>query len=157
MSDPRNPAQEQTISVSPGKSPNAASFGDNSPAPPRSAAGGGTLTQAVPRDGDPPSEERVPLQEQLVQAVHLGRHRVHDGLAIGGAVVEENVQDGVVDEVTQAVDAGQGDPLQVPAGDERTEGTVVNPTAFLQQNARSEEDCQRHRGQNAVTQSPGSR
>lgn len=80
---------------------------------------GSPLTQAVPRNGDPSFEERVPLQEELVEAVHFGCHRVHDGLAIGGAVVEENVQDGVVDEVTQAIDAGQRDSLQVPAGRKR--------------------------------------
>jgi len=74
------------------------------------------LTQAVPRDGDPPFEVRVPLHEELVETVHLGGHRVHDGLAIGGAVVEEDVQDGVVDEVAQAVDARQSDSLQVAGG-----------------------------------------
>lgn len=80
------------------------------------------LTQAVPRNGDPPFEERVPLQEELVQAVHFGRHRVHDGLAIGGAVVKENVQDGVVDEVTKAVDARQSDSLQVTMGAKEERG-----------------------------------
>lgn len=74
------------------------------------------------RDGDPPFEVGVPLQEELVEAVHFRRHRVHDGLAIGGAVVEENVQDGVVDEVTQAIDAWQSDSLQVPAGAKKRRG-----------------------------------
>lgn len=80
------------------------------------------LTQAVPCNGDAPLKEGVPLQEELVQAVHLRGHRVNDGLAIGGAVVEENIQDGVVDEVTQAVDARQSDSLQVTAGGKEGRG-----------------------------------
>lgn len=107
---------------------------------------GKPLTQAVPCNGDPPAEEGVPLQEELVQTVHFRGHRVHDGLAVGGAVIKENVQDGVVDEVTQAVDAGQSDSLQVAMGGEKREerelqlGVSVNPTTFLKQNVSSEKD-----------------
>lgn len=97
----------------------------------------------MPRDGHPAPEVRVPLQEEAVQAVHLRGHRVHDGLAVGGAVVEEHVQDGVVDEVTQAVDAGQRDPLQVAAGEKArgaAQGEPQNPTTSLKQSMSSEED-----------------
>lgn len=95
----------------------------------------------MPRDGHPALEVRVPLQEEPVQAVHLRGHRVHDGLAVGGAVVEEHVQDGVVDEVTQAVDAGQRDPLQVTAGQRAggaAAGADADPNTVPQQIITSE-------------------
>lgn len=61
-------------------------------------------------------EVGIPLQEEQVEAVHFGRDGVHDGLTVGGAVVEKDVQDRVVDEVPQAVDARQGDSFQVSGG-----------------------------------------
>lgn len=84
------------------------------------------LTQAVTCNGNPPFKVWVPLQEEEVEAVHFRGHRVQDGLAISGAVVEESIQDGVVDEVTQAADARQSDSLQIPVGSKkRGEETAV--------------------------------
>lgn len=97
------------------------------------------------RNGNPSFKVRVPLQEEQVEAVHFRGHRVQDGLAIGGAVVEESIQDGVVDEVTQAADAGQSDSLQVPAGAKKRRGNCsprcsMSPTASLRQSLSGEED-----------------
>ena len=65
-------------------------------------------------------ETGVSLSEELMQPVDLGGHRVHDGLAVGGAVVEEQVQQGVVGEVPQSADAGEGDLLDVPDTERET-------------------------------------
>lgn len=81
-------------------------------------------------NGYTPFEIRVPLQKKCVDAVHFRGHGVHDRLAVGGAVVEENVQDRVVGEVPQPVDAGQGYPLQIPEGEEAT-GQQARPLAAL--------------------------
>ena len=56
----------------------------------------------------------VPGPEQRVEPVDLQGHRVHDGLAVRGAVVEQHVQQGLVGEVTQAPRAGQRDLLDSP-------------------------------------------
>lgn len=74
----------------------------------------GRLTQAVAGHRHGPGEPRVSLLEEVVETVDLGGHRVHDGLAVRGAVVEEEVQQGVVGEVAQPTDTGQSDPLNVP-------------------------------------------
>lgn len=107
----------------------------------------------MPRNGDPPFEEWVPLQEELVQAVHFGCHRVHDGLAIGGAVVKENVQDGVVDEVTQAIDARQSDSLQVTVGGGKERGNCswgASEPHHVSKAKRKLEDCHHLKGHNVV-------
>lgn len=49
------------------------------------------LTQAVSGHRHPAPVVRVPLQKQGVESVHLQSHRVQDGLAVGGAVVEKHV------------------------------------------------------------------
>lgn len=64
---------------------------------------------------DAPSEVGVPLLEQGAEAVHLHGDGVHDGLAVGGAVVEEHVQQRLVGEVPEPARAGQGDLLNPPA------------------------------------------
>ena len=66
--------------------------------------------------GDGSGEAGVPLEEESVQAVDVRRHRVHYHLAVLGTVVEEDVQEGVVPEMTQDTDAGQRDPLHVSGG-----------------------------------------
>lgn len=63
---------------------------------------------------DPSSEVRVPLHEEGVESVHLLSHRVHDGLTVGGTVVEEDVQQRLVCKVTQTSGAGQRDLLYPP-------------------------------------------
>lgn len=55
------------------------------------------------------------LFKESVQPVDLGGDCVHDGLAVGGTVVEKQVQQSVVGEMSQSADAGQSDPLDVPA------------------------------------------
>uniref|UniRef100_A0A8C3FLI9 Phospholipid phosphatase 5 n=1 Tax=Chrysemys picta bellii TaxID=8478 RepID=A0A8C3FLI9_CHRPI len=54
---------------------------------------------------------------------------IHYGLAVGGAVVEENIQYGVVYEVPQAVDARQGNSLQIAKHETRDcyEGQRFHP------------------------------
>lgn len=56
----------------------------------------------------------VSLHEKGVKPVNLQGNRVHDGLAVGGTVVEKHVQQRLVGKVTQASSAGQGDLLDPP-------------------------------------------
>lgn len=74
-------------------------------------------TQAVSSQRHGPGEVRVSAEEQGVQPVDLRHHAVHDVLAVGGAAVVEEVQQGVSGKVPQAGQAGQGDPLDVPGGE----------------------------------------
>lgn len=56
----------------------------------------------------------VSLHEKGVQPVNLQGNCVHDGLTVGGTVVEEHVEQRLVGKVTQASSAGQGDLLYPP-------------------------------------------
>lgn len=47
--------------------------------------------------------------------VDLWGYCVHNGLTVGGTVVEEQVQHCVIGELAQAPDAGQSDPLDISA------------------------------------------
>lgn len=67
---------------------------------------------------DSPSEVGVAAHEERVEAVHLHAHFVHDGLAVGGAVVEQDVEQRLVGEVPQATNARQSDFLNVPGNTE---------------------------------------
>lgn len=53
-----------------------------------------------------PIEVGVSLFEEGVERVDLWGHGVHDGLAVGGAVIEKQVQQSVVGEMPQPTDAG---------------------------------------------------
>jgi len=75
-----------------------------------------SLTQAVPGYRHLARVVGVPGQEERVEPVHLQGDRVHDGLAVRGAVVEQHVQQGLVGEVSQAPGAGQCDLLDSPGG-----------------------------------------
>lgn len=60
-----------------------------------------------------PAETRVSLFKEGMQSVDLWGHRVHYGLAVGGAVIEKQVQQSVVGEMSQPADTGKSDPLDV--------------------------------------------
>lgn len=64
------------------------------------------LTQAVAHYRNSPIEVRVPLPKEGVEHVDLWGHRVHYGLAVGGTVIEKQVQQSVVGEMSQPADAG---------------------------------------------------
>lgn len=64
-------------------------------------------------NGYTPFEIRVPLQKKYVNSVHFRSDCVHDSLTVGGAVVEEDIQNCVVGKVPEAVNARQGYSLQI--------------------------------------------
>lgn len=72
------------------------------------------ITQAMAYDWNGPIELWVPLFEESVQPVDLWSHSVHYGLTIGGAVIEKQVQQCVIGEVSEPADARQSDSLNVP-------------------------------------------
>lgn len=72
----------------------------------------------MPSHRDSASEVGVAAHEERVEAVHLHAHFIHDGLAVGGAVVEQDVEQRFVGEVPQATDARQRDFLYVPGDTE---------------------------------------
>ena len=88
-----------------------------------------SLTQAVAGDRHLASVVGVPGPEQRVEPVDLQGHRVHDGLAVGGAVVEQHVQQRLVGEVTEATRARQRDLLDSPGREKR--GFMNQHTALL--------------------------
>lgn len=47
-------------------------------------------------NGYTPFEIRVPLQKKYINSVHFRSDCVHDSLTVGGAVVEEDIQNRVV-------------------------------------------------------------
>lgn len=53
-----------------------------------------------------PVEFWVSLFKEGVQPVDLWGHRVHYGLAVGGAVIEKQVQQSVIGEMSQSADTG---------------------------------------------------
>lgn len=61
-----------------------------------------------------PSELWVSLFKESMQSVDLWGNSVHYGLAVGGAVIEKQIQQSVVGEMSQPADAWQSDPLDVP-------------------------------------------
>lgn len=65
-----------------------------------------------------PIELWVSLFKQSVQPIDLWCYCVHYGLAIGGAVVEKQVQQCVIGEMSQPADAWQSDSLDVPGNGE---------------------------------------
>jgi len=64
-------------------------------------------------NGYTPFEIRVPLQEKYINSVHFRSDCVHDSLTVGGAVVEEDIQNRVVCKVPEAVNARKGYSLQI--------------------------------------------
>lgn len=64
-------------------------------------------------NGYTPFEIRVPLQKKCVYSVHFRSNCVHNSLTVGGAIVEEDIQNCVIGEVPEAVNAGQGYSLQI--------------------------------------------
>lgn len=60
-------------------------------------------------------EVRVATHEKRVQSIHLHPHFFHNGLAVGGAVVEQNVKERFIGEVAQASNARQSDFFYVPS------------------------------------------
>jgi hypothetical protein len=73
-------------------------------------------------------EIRVPLQKKCVYSVHFRSYCVHNSLTVGGAVVEEDIQNSVVGEVSEAVDAGQGYPLQIS---EKRKGILSRKSTYI--------------------------
>lgn len=49
-----------------------------------------------------------------MESVEFCYHGVQYGLAVGGAVIEEEIQQGVVGEMPESTDAGKSDPLDGP-------------------------------------------
>lgn len=64
-------------------------------------------------NGYTPFEIRVPLQKKYINSVHFRSDCVHNSLTVGGAVVEEDIQNRVVGKVSEAVNARQGYSLQI--------------------------------------------
>lgn len=75
----------------------------------------------MPSHRDSPFEVGVAAHEKRVQAVHFHAHFIHDGLAVGGAVVEQDVEQRFIGEVPQATNARQSDFLYVPGNTESLE------------------------------------
>lgn len=73
-----------------------------------------SLTQAMTHYWNCPAEFWVSLFKEGMQPVDLWGHCVHYGLAVGGAVIEKQVQKSVIGEVSEPADAGKSDPLDVP-------------------------------------------
>lgn len=66
----------------------------------------------------------VSLHKKGVKPVNLEGNCVHDGLTVGGAVVEKHVKQRLVGKVTQASSAGQGDFLYPPAQEKKRDGQL---------------------------------
>ena len=64
-------------------------------------------------NGYTPFEIGVPLQKKCIYSVHFRSYCVHDGLTVGGAIVKEDIQDCIISEVSEAINAGQGYSLQI--------------------------------------------
>lgn len=64
-------------------------------------------------NGYTPFEIRVPLQKKCIYSVHFRSYCVHDSLTVGGAIVKEDIQNCIISEVSEAINAGQGYPLQI--------------------------------------------
>lgn len=77
------------------------------------------ITQAVAHDWHCPDKLWVSLFKEGVQTIDLWGHRVHYGLAIGRAVVEEQVEQSIVGEMSEPANAGQSDSLDVPGNWQR--------------------------------------
>lgn len=75
-------------------------------------------------NGYTPFEIRVPLQEKYINSVHFRSDCVHDSLTVGGAVVEEDIQNRVVCKVPEAVNARKGYSLQIYIYTSGMQGTV---------------------------------
>lgn len=60
-----------------------------------------------------------------MKPVNLEGNCVHDGLTVGGAVVEKYVEQRLVGKVTQASSAGQGDFLYPPDQEKKIDGLFV--------------------------------
>lgn len=80
-------------------------------------------------DWNGPIELWVSLFEESVQPVDLWGDSVHYGLAIGGAVIEKQVQQCVIGEVSEPADAWQSDSLNVPGN---VEGGQTESDSCLQ-------------------------
>lgn len=61
-----------------------------------------------------PTKIWVSLVKEGVELVDLWGYCVYYGLTVGGAVIEKQIQQSVVGEMSQPVDTGEGDPLDVP-------------------------------------------
>lgn len=72
------------------------------------------LTKTVPHHWNRPMKIWMSLLEEGMQPVDLRGYRVHYRLAVGGAVIEKQVQQCVIGEMSQPADAGQSDSLDVP-------------------------------------------
>lgn len=59
-----------------------------------------SLTQAVSTHRDASSVVWVPRHEQSIKFVNLLGDGVHDGLTVGGTIVEEDVQQSLIGKVT---------------------------------------------------------
>ena len=64
-------------------------------------------------NGDPAFEVWVPTHEECIKTVYLQPHFLHNHLTVGGAVVEEDIQNRVVCKVPEAVNARKGYSLQI--------------------------------------------
>lgn len=64
-------------------------------------------------NGYTPFEIRVPLQKKCIYSVHFRSYCVHDSLTVGGAIVKEDIQNCIISEVSEAINAGQGYPLKI--------------------------------------------
>lgn len=64
-------------------------------------------------NGYTPFKIGVPLQKKCIYSVHFRSYCVHDGLTVGGAIVKEDIQDCIISEVSETINAGQGYPLQI--------------------------------------------
>lgn len=73
-----------------------------------------SLTKAMTHYRNFPPELWVSLFKSSVQSVDLRGYCVHYGLAVGWTIIEEQVQQSVVSEMSQSTDAGQSDPLDIP-------------------------------------------
>lgn len=91
------------------------------------------LTQAMTHNRNCPVEFWVSLFEEGVQPVDLWGHCVYYGLAIGGAVIEKQVEQSVVGKMSQSADTGQSDPLDVPGEWVKKEKKLSELHNFLQQ------------------------
>lgn len=67
----------------------------------------------------------VSLHEKGVEPVNLKGNCVHDGLTVGGTVVEKHVEQRLVGKVTQASSAGQGDFLYPPDQDRKKDSELL--------------------------------
>lgn len=70
-------------------------------------------------NGYTPFEIRVPLQKKCIYSVHFRSYCVHDSLTVGGTIVKEDIQNCIISEVSEAINAGQGYPLQISEGEKQ--------------------------------------